>query len=155
MGEAEQDSVAPGKLYPIAPDLGGFDEWSRYYPGVAPDDGQVLVAQSSPLVCAHRFDAAGRYLGREVRTTDWADALSWVGELGLTPATIRVQQFSTHDEPGPLLAIWDQPSWHEDGDLGSEEEREQTLRWWQDIGGFVLVWDGSEYTLNGQGRQFQ
>lgn len=150
------------RLYPIAPDLGKFDEMSRYFPGVTPDGVQAFVARSGGFVCAHRFDADGRYLGREFRTTDWADALSWALELGLTPATIRVRKFhSEFDEPGPdafdgpTLAIRDQPSWFDDGDLGSEEERERTLRWWQEIGGFVLQWDGEEHTLDGTGKRFQ
>src|SRR5262245_385215 len=87
--------VGEARLYPSAPDFGKFDEMSRYYPGVTPDGRQVLVVQSSPLVCAHQFDPDGRYLGREFRTTDWSDALSWARELRLTPATIRVRAFST------------------------------------------------------------
>jgi hypothetical protein len=154
--------VGEERLYPIAPDLGKFDEMSRYFPGVTPDGTQMFVARSGGLVCAHRFDAEGRYLGREFRTTDWADAFSWARELGLAPATIRVRKFhSGFDGPGPdafdgpTLAILDQPSWFEDGALGSEEEREQTLRWWQEIGGFVLRWDGVDHTLDGTGKRFQ
>lgn len=143
------------RLYRIAPDSDQFDEWSRYYPGVTAAGEQVLVVQDSPLVCAHRFDGTGRYLDRAFRTTDWADALSWARELELTPATIRVRQFSTFPDTGPLLAIRDQPSWWEDGDLGSAADRERLFCWWRNLGAFVLVWAGQEYTLDGSGQRFQ
>jgi hypothetical protein len=147
--------VSEDRRYPIAPDLGTFAGLLLYHPGVTPDGLQVLMAQGGGVVCAHRFDADGRYLGREFRTTDWADALSWARELGLAPATIRVRAFSTAEELGPCLRIADEPGWWDGGDLGSEEEREGLLRWWRDIGGFVLQWDGEEYTLDGSGKRFQ
>ena len=115
--------MASTKLYPIAPDLGKFDEMSRYYPGVTPEGLQVLVAQSSPRVCAYRFDADGATSEGNFGPRTGADALSWVRELGLTPATIRVQPFSTCAKPGPLLSIADEPGWWDGGELGSEDER--------------------------------
>ena len=75
-------------------------------------------------------------------------------ELGVLLPT-REAVMSGRRETGPLLAIRDQPSWFEDGDLGSEEERERTFRWWREIGGFVLVWAGTEHTLDGNGVRFQ
>jgi hypothetical protein len=147
-----------GKLYPIAPDLETFDEFSKYYPGIAPDERQWLIIQSSPLVCAHQFDAEGRYLGREFRTTDWADGFSWANELKLTPATIRVQGFATELGVGPTLAIRDHPRYFDEGDaevLGPEEEQEARWVWWREKGGFVLFWDGAEYCLDSSGQRFQ
>jgi hypothetical protein len=157
------------KLYPIAPDGGGVTQWSRYFPGVTPAGDQVIILGEGQRMHAYWFDAAGLYLRREdramtVRTREPspqeqlqgrpARPRAWARELGLTPATIRVQKFqSSYD--GPVLQILDYPRRFEDGETGTDEEREELLRWWHDLGAFVLSWDGTEYTLNGEGERFQ
>jgi hypothetical protein len=154
------------KLYPIAPEVVSSGEWSRWadcWPGTTPDGEQLIVCWDGRRVYSHRFSADGEYLGRTARAAvDRATALARVKELGLTPATIRVRKFhSGLDSPtpdgfdGPTLAIYEQPSVFEDGDLGTPEQREVMLRWWRDLGAFVLFWDTTEHTLDGKGVRFQ
>jgi hypothetical protein len=160
------------RLYPIAPALAGPGRWdpaSLYYPGVTPAGEQVVIFGRGGLLHAFRFDAAGRYLGRLDRpmtvppspypaarpSPTWrADVLAWARELGMSPAPVRVRQFLS-EYGGPRLYLEDHPMHFEDGDLGDDEEREETLRRWHERGAFVLCWDGKELWLDGQGRRFQ
>jgi hypothetical protein len=126
----------------------------------------MLLVLHYERMYAFRFDAAGRYRGRleramappqrpepptEPSPRRRAEVLAWAKELGLRPATIRVRKFeSEYDEP--YLAIYDHPTYFETGDMGSDEEREETLRWWHDVGAFVLWFEGEQYWLDGQGQ---
>jgi hypothetical protein len=159
------------KLYLIAPEFeepGGWSHWARYYPGVTAGGEQAILFARGQQMHLFRFDAAGGYLGRldramrapprsevpgEPSPTRRADIQAWLDELGLRPATIRVRQF--HSGPdGPMLDVYDYPGHFEDVEPGTEEY-EETYGWWHGLGAFVLSWEGTDYWINGQGREFR
>jgi hypothetical protein len=159
------------KLYPIASH--DSTEWyitSLCYPGVTPAGEQFLLFlfPAGQRMYAFRFDAAGRYLGRLERALaqappgapscdrahGWLEEIrGWAEELGVAPAVIRVRKFRS-EHGGLSLYVEDHPTFFEGDDLGPEPERGETLRWWRDLGAFVLGWDGSEHWLSAKGVCF-
>ena len=157
--------MATNKIYTISKYDAGPTSASRFYPGVDGNGRQVLFVAMNSLMYAYWFDKNGIYICRESRDASLGfPSLSlgqhtheglgilveWMNELRITPRSIKVQQFTSFDSP--RLKISDYPDSFEDGDMGTEQDKERLLQWWHDIGAFVLSWNGKDYWLDRNGE---
>jgi hypothetical protein len=152
--EADDDDDDSARLYPLAAEEGYFDA------GVTRDGRQALMAAFYPMTFAIFFASDGRFLEYVERPNDGApnkaELARWQTELGFTPQTIRVEQFSIEEQglgiaelTGFQEELLDDPESEPDEDERAERLKE--LREWIEEGSFVLYW-GNDLWLDSDGH---
>jgi hypothetical protein len=150
----DDDDDEPPRLYSLQADQGYFDA------GVTRDGRQALMAAFYPMTFAIFFAGDGTLLEYVERPNEGEpnepELRRWQTELGFSPQTIRIEQFSLDDQG---LGISDLTSFDEelldDPDSESNEaeraERLKSIRARIEAGSFVLYW-GNDLWLDGAGH---
>jgi hypothetical protein len=151
--EDDDDDDEP-RLYPLQAGEGYFDA------GVTRDGRQALMAAFYPMTFAIFFAGDGTFLEYVERPNEGEpnepELRRWQAELGFTPQTIHIEQFSI-DEQG--LGIADLPTFQEEllddpesePDPAERAERLKSIQAWIEEGSFVLYW-GNDLWLDGTGH---
>ncbi len=160
-------NAATERVYVINPHEKAYSPHSKYFVGRDTTGGQVIIFADSPKMHAYFFSLAGEFLKQESRETNsWGDArdyevrikvvfesvMSWIKELDLSEGTIRVKKFESGYQR-PTLRLIDYPEYFDDGCLGDDEEMIRAR--WASRQAFVLVWNGFDYWIDGEGNYFQ